>query len=351
MVETLKQTMTSEAAFDGQPALLIELRNTCGMSITLMDIGATWLSCVLPIDNKGREVLLGTSTMANYKKMSSYMGVTAGRFANRIAAGQFQIDGKKYQVSINQSGNTLHGGPDGFSHRRWKIASQGINYVQFNLTSPDGDQGFPGNLDVFVTYQLTEDNQVIISYKASTDKATPINLTNHAYFNLQGESSGTDCKSYSLYINADHYLPTNNIGVPLGELAPVIDTGFDFRVAKKIAKDFLLDEQQQSPKGYDHSFYLNAECRNGACAAIVSTEDRSVSMKVYTNKPAIQLYTGNWLGGENDRNAGQYEDYAGVALETQFLPDSPNHPEWEQESSILRPGEQYCYQTKYAFEF
>lgn len=351
MVDTLIETMTKEAAFDGQPASLIELKNKSGMSITLMDIGATWLSCVLPLGKKGREVLLGTSNMHDFKKMSSYMGVTAGRFANRIALGQFEIDNKKYQVLTNQAGNTLHGGPDGFSSRRWDIASQGTNYVQFGLISPDGDQGFPGNLSVFVTYQLTDDDQVVISYQASTDKATPINLTNHAYFNLQGESSGKDCKSYSLQINADSYLPTNDTGIPLGALAPVIGTGFDFCVEKEIGQDLLADDQQQSPQGYDHSFFLNPQCRNGECAATVTTADKKVKMKVYTNKPAIQLYTGNWLAGEKGRKGQEYKTYAGVALETQFLPDSPNHPEWEQESVILRPGEEYSYQTRYGFEF
>lgn len=351
MADTLIETMTKEAAFDGQPASLIELKNKSGMSIILMDIGATWLSCVLPVGKKGREVLLGTSNMEDFKNMSSYMGVTAGRFANRIASGQFEIDDKKYQLLTNQAGNTLHGGPEGFNARRWKIASQGTNYVQFNLVSPDGDQGFPGKLDVFVTYQLSEDNQVIISYKASTDKATPINLTNHAYFNLQGESSGKDCKTYSLQINADSYLPTNDTGIPLGSLAPVKGTGFDFRVAKTIGQDLLADEQQQPAQGYDHSFFLNSECRDGGCAATVTTADKKVKMSVYTNKPAIQLYTGNWLAGEKGRKGKEYKSYAGVALETQFLPDSPNHPEWTQESSILRPGEEYSYQTRHLFEF
>lgn len=351
MADTLIETMTKEAAFDGQPASLVELKNESGMSITLMDIGATWLSCVLPVGKKGREVLLGTSNMRDFKRMSSYMGVTAGRFANRIASGQFEIDGKKYQTLTNQAGNTLHGGPEGFNARRWTVASQGSNYVQYHLVSPDGDQGFPGNLNVYVTYQLTSDNHVVISYKASTDKSTPINLTNHAYFNLQGESSGKDCKSYSLQINAETYLPTNNVGIPLGTLASVVGTGFDFRVAKPIGQDFLVDEQQKPANGYDHSFFLNSACADGECAATVVTKDKKVAMKVYTNKPAIQLYTGNWLGGERNRKGKEYAGYAGVALETQFLPDSPNHPEWKQASSILRPGNEYSYQTRYAFEY
>jgi len=344
-------TMTREAAFDGQFASLVELKNESGMTITLMDIGATWLSCVLPIGKEGREILLGTSTMADFKKMSSYMGATAGRFANRIAQGQFEIDNKKYQVLTNQAGNTLHGGPGGFNTRRWEVASQGSNYIQYCLISPDGDQGFPGCVDAYVTYQLTNSNQVVISYKASTDKPTPINLTNHAYFNLQGEMSGKDCKSNGLQINAEMYLPTNDNGIPLGGLRSVANTGFDFRLTKPIGRDLLVDDQQKPVNGYDHSFFLNPKCADGECAATIRTEDKKVKMKVYTNKPAIQLYTGNGLSGEKNRQGKEYLPYSGVALETQFLPDSPNHPEWDQESSILRPGDEYNYHTRYEFEF
>ncbi len=254
-----------------------------------------------------------------------------------------------YQLETNQAGNTLHGGPEGFDKRRWNIIEQNENSVRFTLTSEDGDQGFPGKLQVSLCYQLTDDNRVVISYHATTDKATPVNLTNHAYFNLSGAESGTDCKDYTLCVNADNYLPTDKAGIPLGELAPVDASSFDFRQPKVIARDFLADAQQQAAKGYDHSFLLNSNCRQGECAAEVSSADKRVTLKLFTDKPAIQLYTGNWLAGTPNRSAGEYADYAGLALETQFLPDSPNHPEWDHPCSILQAEEEYTYRTSYQF--
>lgn len=350
MTDTLFETMTEEPAFDGQPAKLVKLQNQNGMSVTFMDIGATWLSCILPIEEELREVLLGVSTMADFKKHTTYMGTTVGRYANRIAMGQFEITGQHYQLKTNQAGNTLHGGPEGFDKRRWEIVEQSNDSVCFALVSDDGDQGFPGTLSVLVCYQLTDDNQVMISYKATTDKSTPINLTNHAYFNLSGAESGTDCKGYTLCINADNYLPTTDTGLPLGELASVEGNSFDFRQPKVIIQDFLADAQQKAAKGYDHSFFLNSGCKQGECAAEVTTADKRITLKVFTDKPAMQLYTGNWLAGTPNRSGGEYQDYAGIALETQFLPDSPNHPEWPQESCLLKPDEEYRYQTRYQFE-
>jgi aldose 1-epimerase len=349
MVDTLFETMTQEVAFDGHPAKLGKLQNQNGMSVIFMDIGATWLSCIIPVGDEQREILLGVSTMRDFKKHTTYMGATIGRYANRIAQGQFAINGQHYQVETNQAGNTLHGGPEGFDKRRWDIVEQSKNSVRFALVSADGDQGFPGELKVSVCYQLTDDNQVVISYHATTDKATPVNLTNHAYFNLAGAESGTDCKNHTLWINADHYLPIDKLGIPFGELASVDGSSFDFRQPKVIAQDFLADAQQKAAKGYDHSFLLNPFCRQGECAAEVSSADKRVTLKLFTDKPAIQLYTGNWLAGTPNRCAGEYADYAGLALESQFLPDSPNHPEWVHPCSILQADKEYLYQTTYQF--
>ena len=351
MAETLKDTMAAEPAFDGSPAKLVTLQNLAGMSVTFMDIGATWLSCVIPLHEENREVMLGVSTMADFNKQSCYMGTTVGRYANRIASGKFSIDGSTYQLSTNQAGNTLHGGKEGFSKRRWDIAEQGHDFVRFSLVSADGDQGFPGELKVSVTYKLTADNRVVISYQAATDKATPVNLTNHAYFNLIATESNICCKGHTLEVNADRYLPIDTTGIPLGKPELVHGTSFDFRKPKTIGQDFLTDEQQQAVKGYDHAFLLNSTCKQGLCAAAVSSPDNAVTLKVFTDKPAMQLYTGNCLAGQPNRSGGKYIDHVGFAVETQFLPDSPNHPEWEQESCILRPGEEYAYQTTYQFEF
>ncbi|WP_372880488.1 galactose-1-epimerase [Psychromonas sp.] len=349
MADTLFETMTRELAFDGRPAKLVKLQNKNGMSVTLMDIGATWLSCIIPVAEEWREVLLGVSTMADFKKHSTYMGATVGRYANRIAQGQFEIDGEHYQVETNQAGNTLHGGPEGFDKRRWEIAQENENSVEFSLISADGDQGFPGELQVSVRYQLSDDNQVVISYYATTDKATPVNLTNHAYFNLSGAESGTDCRDHTLYINADSYLPTNDLGIPIDGPVPVEANSFDFRQPKVIASEFLSDAQQQAAKGYDHAYLLNTNYRRGECAAQLCSADQRITLEVFTDKPAMQLYTGNWLAGTPKRSGGEYMDYAGIALETQFLPDAPNHPEWQHPCSILQTDKKYVYQTTYQF--
>jgi len=348
MSDTLFKTMTQQAAYDGETAKLVKLHNKNGLSVIFMDIGATWLSCIVPIANQQREVLLGVSTMADFKKHSTYLGATIGRYANRIANGQFKINDHTYQVSTNQAGNTLHGGIDGFDKRRWQIVTQTHNSVHFSLLSEDGDQGFPGQLQVSVCYQLTDHNQVKISYQASSDKATPINLTNHAYFNLNGAESGTDCKDHTLQVNADYYLPTNDVGIPLDGLAPVQQSSFDFRQPKVIKNDFLKDSQQQLAKGYDHAFLLNNQDQQNHCAALLSSVDKHLSLAVFTDKPAIQVYTGNWLAGTPNRKGGEYQDYAGIALETEFLPDAINHPEWQSEV-VLQAGQTYQQQTTYQF--
>ena len=350
MAHSLFHTMTEQPAYDGKPAQLIELTNAKGVRIVLMDIGATWLSCLLPLAcGERREVLLGVGTMADFVRQPSYMGVTVGRYANRIANGLFTIDGQEYQLSVNQAGNTLHGGVNGFDKQRWQVLEQQQNRVVFGLSSADGEQGFPGQLDVQVSYQLHDDGCFDIAYLAHSDKATPVNLTNHAYFNLNGVDSELDARAHQLQIAADYYLPTDSVGIPLGELAAVDGTGFDFRKAKNVAQDLLTDEQQKAAKGYDHSYLFAADRDTNKPVAKVMSQDQQVSLSVITDKPAMQLYCGNWLAGTPSRSGGEYSDYAGLALETQFLPDSPNHPEWPQPSVILRPGQEYRYQTTYHF--
>ena len=349
-IPTLITTMTEDNAPDGQPANLITLQNTQGMTAVVMDIGATWLSCTLPIPGQApREVLLGVSNMADFISQSTYLGATVGRYANRINKGQFSINKQTYQVDTNQAGNCLHGGSDGFDQRRWQISSQTAHSVTFTLLSEDGDQGFPGTLTASVNYTLTEQNQMQISYHAVTDKATPVNLTNHAYFNLDDAEPASDCRKHSLKIDADQYLPTNETGIPLDGLTPVTDTSFDFRQAKLIKQDFLQDQQQQLCKGYDHAFQLNTDGQLGQLAAQLTSTDKAVTLNLYTTKPAMQLYTGNWLAGTPNRNAGVYSDYAGIALETQFLPDSPNHPEWSSNAAILAAEKEYYQKTIYEF--
>ncbi|MCW8327720.1 galactose-1-epimerase [Photobacterium sp. SDRW27] len=346
----LHQSMTQEPASDGKPAQLITLINPNGMTVTLMDIGATWLSCLVPVGRELREVLLGVSTMAQFNQQQAYLGATVGRYANRINQGKFSFNGESYQVATNQFENCLHGGPNGFNRRRWKVETQDEQQVAFSLTSEDGDQGFPGTLLVTVSYTLTNDNAVEIKYYVKTDKACPVNLTNHGYFNLQGDLCGENCLAHRLTIAADYFLPTDDKGIPKGELRAVANTGFDFREGKNIDADFLQDEEQQLASGYDHSFLLARTCKDAEnIAARAISPDGLLAMEVLTTKPAMQLYTGNFLAGCPNREGGEYQNYAGFALETQYLPDSPNHPEWPQESCILMPETEYDHSTVYRF--
>lgn len=350
MTHALFETMTAQPAYDGEAAQLVELNNAVGTRVVLMDIGATWLSCRLPLaSGEQREVLLGVGAMEDFQRQQGYLGVTVGRYANRIANGLFQIEGESYQVSTNQAGNCLHGGAKGFDKRRWQIVERSEQHVLFALHSKDGDQGFPGNVTVSVRYLLSDDNALHIDYLATSDKTTPINLTNHGYFNLNGTTSELDARAHTLSIEADYYLPTTEVGIPLGDLVSVEGTSFDFRQPKSVAADLLADTQQQQAKGYDHSFFLAPEREVKAPIATLTSQDERVSVGVITTQPAIQLYTGNWLGGAPRREGGEYQDYAGIALETQFLPDSPNHPEWPQPSCLLKPKEQYRQQTIYQF--
>ena len=349
-VLSLHETMTMEAASDGRPANLFTLTNDSGMTATFMDIGATWLSCTVPVDGEAREVLLHCSSITDHQKQSAYLGATVGRYANRIANGQFTIDGVTTQVATNQAGNTLHGGPDGYNERRWALEHQSDSKLVFSLVSEDGDQGFPGTLQAKVTFELTVDNTVAISYQADCDKPCPVNFTNHAYFNLVGEDTDQDCLQHELMIKADRFVPTSDVGIPTGELKSVEQTGFDFRDGKTIAQDLLKDPEQVLAKGYDHAFILVSDVTDGiADFAKVVSPDQKVSMTVQTTKPAVQLYTGNFLAGTKG-TSGEYGIHQGFCLETEHLPDAPNHPEWPGDC-IVRPEQIYAHYTGYRFHF
>ncbi|MGF1758247.1 galactose-1-epimerase [Photobacterium sagamiensis] len=346
--QSFKETMTEEAAYDGRPAKLFTLSNTQGTTVTLMDIGATWLSCQVVVEGKAREVLLGVRSMVQHQQQSAYLGATVGRYANRIKAGKFSYQGQSYQLLTNEAGNCLHGGPKGFDQCRWQVEQSDPQRLVFLLQSEDGNQGFPGNLITRVSYELSDDNEVAISYSAMIDKPCPVNLTNHAYFNLMGAEAGHDCLEHKLFINAAYYLPTDDKGIPLGELKPVANTGFDFTKIKTIGRDFMVDDDQKRVSGYDHSFLLGNDCQGGeAIAAKVVSPDGKLILEVATTKPAVQLYTGNFLAGCPNRSGNEYAGLAGFALETQFLPDSPNNPEWPQPSCILQQEQSYQHCTIY----
>lgn len=333
---------------DGQLPQLIELSHASGVRLTLMDWGATWLSCQVAVGNVEREVLLGCSRLEDYFTQTAYLGATVGRYANRIGHAKFERDGRVFRLLPTQGEHQLHGGPDGFNRRRWRILEQGSEYVVLSIESADGDQGFPGNLAATVCYRLQADARVSMEYTATVDAPCPVNLTNHAYFNLDG--GATDIRQHGLQIHSHQYLPVDQDMIPLGELSPVMGSGFDFNRPKRIAQDFLADSQQRLALGYDHAYLLDPECRElaGVAATAVSS-DGHLSMDLYTTLPALQFYSGNHLAGIPARQGGSYLANQGLALETQFLPDSPNHPEWPQPDCWLQPGENYQHTTVLVF--
>lgn len=344
---------------EGSDLTLITLTNRRGMQVQLMDLGATWLSCVLPVSGESpREVLLGVDNLSDFDRQSCYMGSTIGRYANRIANGRYRDqDGVEVRLSANHQGNCLHGGEQGFDRRRWTVIAQSDSAVRFALHSAKGDQGFPGELSVQVEYALNDDDQLMVSYEAQTTRACPVSLTNHGYFNLNGEGSSLSGVAQWLTVNADHYLPVDEQGIPEPLPQPVSGTAFDLSSAKYLADHLLQDTQQQLVKGYDHSLIRRAEHGQPLpLSATLASRDKNVSLTVTTSQPAMQIYTGNWLAGQPGRDQRTYRDYQGVAIEPQLLPDAPNNPQWcqppwHQPDPILYPEQRYqhwiCYQFSY----
>ena len=342
-------TQTTALAPDDQPWQQVTLRNKSGMTVTVADWGATLLSAEVPLaDGSLRRPLLGCAKLEDYARQAAFLGASVGRYANRIGHSRFPLDGQVVNVTpSNDAGHQLHGGPEGFDKRRWRIVRADEQEVLFALTSPDGDQGFPGTLQATAHYRLTDDNRISITYRATVDKPCPVNMTNHVYFNLDGEQS--DVRNHKLQILADEYLPVDEGGIPHDGLKSVAGTSFDFRSAKIIASEFLADDDQRKVKGYDHAFLLQAKGDGKKVAAHVWSADEKLQLKVYTTAPALQFYSGNFLGGTPSRGTEPYADWQGLALESEFLPDSPNHPEWPQPDCFLRPGEEYSSLTEYQF--
>lgn len=331
---------------------VVTLTNRRGMQISLTNLGASWLSCVLPLESGQRDVVLGSPNIAKQREQEVYLGATVGRVANRIENAQFSINGTRYNVTNNQGAHCLHGGKDNFSYRIWDISQQDAHQVTFSLISPDGDQGFPGELKVEVIYKLTEENQVVIRYQHQTTQACPVNLTNHTYFNLAGEGAGETVLDHELEIQSGYYLPTDLDGIPTGEWKSVANTYFDFRCVKTLGRDFLHDADQKAARGYDHTFILDETLTDGQQpVASLYSPCRDVQMDILTTMPSMQLYTGNYLNSVAGK-VGEYTPYSGVAFETQFPPNAVNHPEWgAQYSPISQPKQIYTSETCYQFLF
>ena len=319
---------------------MIHLINKNGASVMLTERGAGIVSIVVP-DRNGvmGDVVLGYRDEESYLADGPCAGKIPGRFANRIDGGRFTLDGKEYQLVKNNPGYQLHGGPDGFSNRLWKASQISDTEVVLTLDSPDGDQGYPGNMHVEATYTWSDDNSLTLSIKATTDAPTIINLTNHTYWNLDGEDSGS-ILDHVLKLNASRWLATSEALIPTGELAPVEGTPMDFRTAKPIGRDIKADfPALKYGKGYDNCWVLDG-APGLKLAAELSSAASGRRLEIWTDQPAAQVYTGNWLDGSPLSKSGRpYRDYDGVAIECQGFPDAPHHPDFP--SCVLRPGETY----------
>lgn len=330
---------------------LYTITNSKGASVVLSSLGAGIVAVNVP-DAKGNieNVVIGYKNPADYYADGPCAGKTPGRFANRIAKGQLNVDGKDYQLAINNGPNALHGGPTGFMNRIWDSSTDGDDSVAFTYASADGEEDYPGNLDARVEYTWTEDNELVIQYTAVTDADTVINLTNHAYFNLAGENSGT-VLNHELRMVCSKWLPTDSTQIPTGEVASVKGTPMDFTSFKALGKDIHDDfEALKIGKGYDHCFVVD-DWIPGELIPVAWLKDPVTGRKleVSTTQPGAQLYTGNWFGGETPLNpeGRPYQDYEGVAIECQHFPDSPHHPNFP--STSLRPGEIYNEKIVYKF--
>jgi aldose 1-epimerase len=336
---------------NGELITLYTLKNSKGMEVGLTNFGARIVSVIVPDkDSVNRDVVLGFSKASDYNNTNEpYYGPIVGPFGNRIAGGKFSLDDEEYTLPTNNGPNTLHGGLAGLHFVTWKAKVLSDQAVNFSCTLIDGTEGFPGNRDIEVTYSLNDDNELSIDYKATTDKKTVMNLTNHAYFNLNGEGSGTILQ-HQLQIFANQYTPVDKTLIPLGEHQNVEGTPFDFRELKEIGLDIEKeDEQLQHGGGYDHNFVLSGRKRgdfNYACRLI--GDQSGIVLDIYTEEPGLQFYSGNFMADNVTLKNGATDSYrTALCLEPQHFPDSPNQPGFP--STELSPGEVYTTKTIYKF--
>jgi aldose 1-epimerase len=338
---------------EGIPVELYTLTNAHGLEVRAMTYGGVILSLKVP-DRDGNlgDVVLGYDTLEGYLKVSPYFGAIIGRYGNRIANARFTLDGEDYSLAANNGPNALHGGVRGFDKVIWRAepfkSDEGVGVV-FAYTSPDGEEGYPGTLEARVTYTLTDANELVFSYHAITDEATPVNLTQHTYFNLAGDGSG-DILGHELMLNASRYTPVDSTLIPTGEIVAVAGTPFDFTTSTAIGAHIdAEDEQIGFGGGYDHNYVLDrGDGEEMTLAARVYEPTTGRVMEVTTSEPGVQFYSGNFLDGTITGKGGHvYEQRSGFCLETQHYPDSPNQPDFP--STVLRPGEQYRSRTVYRF--
>jgi aldose 1-epimerase len=349
---TLGVTKEAPAMIDGKPVDIYTLRNGHGVEVRAMSYGGTILELRTPDKNgKSDDIVLGFDNLDQYTTNNPHFGGIIGRYANRIANGTFTLDGVKYTLPKNNGPNTLHSGFIGFDKVLWSVepfTHHGGAGIVFKYLSKDGENGFPGNLQVTVTYTLSEKNELIFDYEATTDKATPINFTQHSYFNLAGEGNG-NILGHVLTLNADRFTPTDATLIPTGEIRSVQGTPLDF--SKPVAIGARINDKYEPlvlANGYDHNFVINGSGSGLKFTARVIEPTSGRVLEVSTTEPGIQVYSGNFLDGTLTGKRGHvYRQRDGLALETQHYPDSPNHPEFP--STILRPGQTFHSQTVYKF--
>jgi len=336
---------------DGKTVELYTLTNRKGAEAKITNYGATVVSLKVP-DRNGKfdDIVLGFDNIDGYLQGTSFFGATIGRYGNRIAKGRFKLNGVEYKLATNNEPNHLHGGNKGFDKVIWNARPfnvKGGAGLALKYLSHDGEEGYPGNLSVSVSYTLTDNNELKISYAATTDKDTVVNLTHHSYFNLAGHGNG-DVLNHQLMINADRFTPTDAGSIPTGELRSVKGTPFDFTqpttIGARIDQD---DEQLKLAKGYDHNYVLNGRAGTLRKVASVSEPTTGRTMEVWTTEPGMQLYSGNFLAGAQGKSGKVYQFRYGFCLETQHYPDSPNKPSFP--STVLRKGTTYRTQTIYKF--
>lgn len=353
-VKTKLKASNFQIKREGKKTDFYVLTNKNGVEVTFTNYGQRLTSLIVPDKNgKFEDVVLGFETLEKFiSAKEKYMGSTIGRFANRIDNGKFSIDGTEYTLATNNNSNHLHGGNKGFNNVVWDANQITNNEIEFTRTSPDMEEGYPGNLKVRVHYLLTNNNELVINYYATTDKPTVVNLTHHSFFNLAGEGNGS-INNHLLIINADKYTPIDEALLPTGELLSVEGTPFDFRQAKPIGRDLEVPDQQLDyGKGYDHNFVLKEGLTKNesglVLAAKVVEPNSGRTMEVFTNEPGLQFYSGNFLDGGTKGKSGKYYDFRGAfCLETQHFPDSPNQPNFP--STLLLPMEKYTSSCIYKF--
>lgn len=347
----ISQEVFGQTRFN-EPVIRFILTNDQGAEVAILDRGCIIHSVRMP-DRQGRmtDVVLGCDNVADYESEGAYFGAVAGRYANRISKGQLTIEDQNYQLFINNGPNHLHGGERGFDDRIWTAETFSTDSeagVELRYLSEDGEENYPGNLDVCVRYTLNNQNELSIQYRASTDRTTVVNLTNHTYFNLRGAGSSLE---HRLQLFADHYTPTDGTSIPTGEIASVAGTPMDFREAKTIGQDIdAVFEQLTLAGGFDHNWVArttNEKLPEPLVIALVEEPESGRTLEVLTTNPGVQFYSGNYLEGEPAKGGGSYRKNDGFCLETQHFPDSPNQPDFP--STELKAGETYQHETIFRF--